>query len=257
MAAIGEEISIPLPEGGTLASELFLPSASSSSSEPYPAVLVLHESFGLNDDIRRIARRFADEGYVALAPDLFSHGTRIVCMSRVMTDMVRGSIDREIADILEAREALAARAEVDADRIAVAGFCLGGGFALIAATKPGFKAAAVNYGDVPKERAKLDRACPVVGSFGARDRMYGGNMAERLEEHLTALGVPHDIRTYDGVGHSFFSQYDGWQGWLARVPTPMRVGHGEAAAEDGWRRMLGFFDEHVRNPSPASTLSRG
>lgn len=244
------KLPIPTDDGGAIVSELFLPP--SPSSEPNPAVLVLHESFGLNDDIRRIARRFAQEGYVALVPDLFSHGSRIVCMSRVMTDMVRGSIDREIADILSAREVLAERPEVDPDRIAVAGFCLGGGFALIAATKPGFKAAAVNYGDVPKDRAKLDRACPVVGSFGARDKMYGGNMGERLEAHLTALGVPHDIRTYDGVGHSFFSQYDGWQGLLARVPTPMRVGHGEAAAEDGWRRMLGFFDEHVRRAAPAS-----
>lgn len=251
MSATGVKLAIPTADGGTIASELFLPPAS-SSSEPHPAVLVLHESFGLNDDIRRIAGRFADEGYVALAPDLFSHGSRIVCMSRVMTDMVRGSIDREIADILSAREVLAERPEVDSDRIAVAGFCLGGGFALIAATKPGFKAAAVNYGDVPKDRAKLDRACPVVGSFGARDRMYGGNMGERLEAHLTALGVPHDIRTYDGVGHSFFSQYEGWQGWLARIPTPMRVGHGEAAAKDGWRRMLAFFDEHVRKTAPAS-----
>jgi carboxymethylenebutenolidase len=127
MAGTGEEIAIPLADGGALASELFLPPTSSSSSEPYPAVLVLHESFGLNDDIRCIARRFADEGYVALAPDLFSHGSRIVCMSRVMTDMVRGSFDREIADILAVREVLAGRVEVDADRIAVAGFCLGGG----------------------------------------------------------------------------------------------------------------------------------
>ena len=49
-------------------------------------------------------------------------------------------------------------------------------------------------------------------------------------------------------GHSFFSQVDGWQGWLARVPTPMRVGYDEAAAEDAWNRMLVFFDEHVRSP---------
>ena len=62
---------------------------------------------------------------------------------------------------------------------------------------------------------------------------------------LAALGVPHDVKTYD-AGHSFFSHVDGWQGWLARVPTPMAVGYDEQAAEDGWRRMLGFFDQHVR-----------
>src|ERR1700722_135380 len=180
-------------------------------------------------------------------PNLFSHGSRIVCLSRVMTDMVRGSVDREIADILAARAVLAEREDVDADRIAVAGFCLGGGFALIAATKPGFKAGAVNYGDVPKDRAKLDGVCPVVASFGSKDRMFGRNMAERLETHLSALGVEHDIQTYDGVGHSFFSQHEGWQGWLARMPTPMMVGPDADAASDGWRRMLSFFEEHVRS----------
>jgi carboxymethylenebutenolidase len=244
MPPTGAKLAVPLADGGTLEAELFLPS---SGAGPHPGVLVLHESFGLNDDMRRIAARFAEEGYAALLPNLFSHGSRIVCLSRVMTDMVRGSIDREIADILAAREALAERADVDADRIAVAGFCLGGGFALIAATKPGFKAAAVNYGDVPKSRAKLDGVCPVVASFGSKDRMFGRNMAERLEAHLSALGIEHDVQTYNGAGHSFFSQHEGWQGWLARVPTPMMVGPDADASADGWRRMLGFFDEHVRH----------
>jgi carboxymethylenebutenolidase len=99
---------------------------------------------------------------------------------------------------------------------------------------------------VPSERSQLDGLCPVVASYGAKDRMVGRKMAERLERHLGALGVPHDVKTYDGAGHSFFSVLDGWQGWLARVPTPMAVGYNEQAAEDGWRRMLGFFDQHVR-----------
>lgn len=213
---------------------------------PHPGVVVLHESFGLNDDIRRLAARFADAGYAALAPDLYSHGTRIVCLSRVIVDMLSGGVAREIADIHAAREALAARVEVDAQRIVVAGFCQGGGFALIAGTRPGFSAAAVNYGTVPADRSKLGGVCPVVASYGAKDRVVGRHMAERLERHLSALGVPHDVKTYDGAGHSFFSRVDGWQGWLARVPTPMAVGHDEQAAEDGWRRMLAFFDEHVR-----------
>jgi len=207
---------------------------------------VLHESFGLNDDIRRIAERFAQAGYAALAPDLYSHGRRIVCLSRVIVDMVSGSVAREIADIHAARELLGARAEVDGGRIAVAGFCQGGGFALIAGTSPGFSAAAVNYGTVPSDRSHLDGLCPVVASYGARDRVVGPKMAERLEGHLSALGVAHDVKTYDGAGHSFFSQVDGWQGWLARMPSPMAVGYEEEAAEDGWRRMLEFFDEHVR-----------
>jgi carboxymethylenebutenolidase len=238
----GHAIDVPAPDGASLRAELFLP----AGEGPHPGVVVLHESFGLNDDIRRIAARFAQAGYAALAPDLYSHGTRIVCLSRVMVDMLSGAMAREIADIHAARQALAARPEVDPERIAVAGFCQGGGFALVAGAQPGFSAAAVNYGAVPAKRAALDGLCPVVASYGAKDRLVGRKMAERLERHLTTLGVPHDVKTYDGAGHSFFSHVDGWQGWLARVPTPMAVGYDEQAAEDGWRRMLGFFEEHVR-----------
>jgi carboxymethylenebutenolidase len=238
----GERLDVRTADGASLDAELFTP----AGDGPHPGVVVLHESFGLNDDIRRIAGRFAQAGYAALAPDLYSHGSRIVCLSRVMVDMLSGAAGREIADIHATREALASRPEVDPKRIAVAGFCQGGGFALVAGAQPGFAAAAVNYGVVPSRRSRLDGVCPVVASYGGSDRVVGGSMARRLERHLGELGVPHDVKTYEHAGHSFFSQVDGWQGWLARVPTPMAVGYDEEAAEDGWRRMLAFFDEHVR-----------
>ena len=242
MAASGERLQVSAEDGASLSAELFMP----SGEGPHPGVVVLHESFGLNDDIRRISRRFAAAGYAALAPDLYSHGRRLVCLTRVMVDMMSGSVAREMADIHAARETLAARPGVDSARIAVAGFCQGGGFALVAGPQPGFSAAAVNYGVVPPDRARLDGVCPVVASYGGKDRVVGPRMAQQLERHLSALGVPHDVKTYEAAGHSFFSQVDGWQGWLARVPTPMAVGYDEQAAEDGWRRMLGFFEEHVR-----------
>ena len=237
-----EQLEIALPDGESLRAEYF----AAGGAGQHPGVVVLHESFGLNNDIRRIAERFAAAGYAALAPDLYSHGTRIVCLGRVIVDMVSGGISREVEDIHSARRALAARAEVDTDRIAVAGFCQGGGFALAAAVTPGFSAAAVNYGVVPTDRSQLDGICPVVASYGAKDRIIGRGMAERLQRHLAALGVPHDVKTYDDVGHSFFSRVDGWQGLLARIPTPMAAGYDEAAAEDGWRRMLDFFADHVQ-----------
>jgi carboxymethylenebutenolidase len=248
MLASAQRLTVPTPDGASLDAELSLP----EGVAPHPGVLVLHESFGLNDDIRRIAARFADAGYAALAPDLYSHGTRIVCLSRVMLEMLRGAVAHELEDIRAARAALAARAEVDEGRIAVAGFCQGGGFALIAGTDPGFSAAAVNYGMVPADRAQLDGVCPVVASYGGRDRIVGSKMAERLERHLSELGVTHDVKSYERAGHSFFSRVEGWQGWLARVPTPMAVGYDEQAAEDGWRRMLAFFDEHVRGDASAA-----
>ena len=169
MSAHGEPIEVHASDGGALHAEYF----AAAGDGPHPGVVVLHESFGLNDDIRRIASRFAAAGYASMAPSLYSHGRRIVCLSRVLVDMVRGSVAREIADIEAVRGALASREEVDGTRIAVAGFCQGGGFALIAGTRPGFRAAAVNYGEVPSERSVLDGLCPVVASYGARDRVFG------------------------------------------------------------------------------------
>jgi carboxymethylenebutenolidase len=247
MSAEPQQVAVALVGGAALHAELFVPSGGDG---PFPGVLVLHESFGLNGDIRRIARRFADAGYVAIAPDLYSHGTRLICLTRVIVDMLRGAVSREIADILAVRDALAELPEVDPERTAIAGFCQGGGFALVAGTHPGFRAAAVNYGEVPRSSEPLQGVCPVVASYGARDMIFGRGMAQRLDRHLTALGVPHDVKTYDGAGHSFFSKLDGWQGWLARVPTPLAVAYDEAAAEDGWHRMLAFFEEHVLRSEP-------
>ncbi len=241
MRGPGEQLQIPLADGADLRAEYFR----AGGGGAHPGVVVLHESFGLNDDIRRICARFAQAGYGALAPDLYSHGRRIVCLSRVLVDMVRGASGRELEDIHTAREALGGRPEIDPGRVAVAGFSQGGGFALLAAVRPGFSAAAVNYGTVPAERSRLDGICPVVAGYGARDRVMGRPMAERLERHLLELGVPHDVKVYEQAGHSFFSRVDGWQGWLARMPSPMAVGHDEPASEDGWRRMLDFFAEHV------------
>src|SRR5580658_7724434 len=122
MPGSGMTLKVPTMDGATLHAEFFAPGGEGT----HPGVVVLHESFGLNDDIRRIARRFTDAGYAALAPDLYSHGTRIACVSRVIVDMLRGGVAREIVDINAARDALAARPGVDSERIAVAGFCQGG-----------------------------------------------------------------------------------------------------------------------------------
>jgi len=234
-------VPIPLDAGRTLDAEL----AVADGPGPHPGVVVLHELFGLNDDIRRIAARFAQAGYVAVAPDLFSGGARLACLSRVVRDMVRGRLDDEVAVILEVRAYLAARDDVDAERVAVAGFCLGGGFALIAGLDPGFRASAVHYGEVPRRRERLEGSCPVVASYGARDRIFGRPVAERLESYLDGLGIENDVKVYDNVGHSFLNRHDGWQGWLAKLPTPMRVGYGDEEAEDAWRRMLAFFADHL------------
>src|SRR5512136_435319 len=103
---------------------------------PHPAVVVIHEAFGLNDNIRDIARRFANEGYAALAVDLFSGRNRMVCMFRYMSANLRGKNDH--SGIQELRTALSFLSEqpgVDAGRLGAIGFCMGGGFAVAWAMK--------------------------------------------------------------------------------------------------------------------------
>jgi carboxymethylenebutenolidase len=207
---------------------------------PHPGVIVLHEAFGLNNDMRRITARFADNGYAAVCPDLYTHGNRALCMVRLLAG---GLEDQAMGDIEAARIYLAQRPEVDGGRVGVIGFCMGGGFALLFGARGGVKAASVNYGAVPKDREKLAGVCPVVGSYGGKDRMFT-KQARRLEEHLTALRVDHDVKIYENVGHSFMS-YDNGPAWMARVPSPMHAGYSEPDAEDAWRRILDFFARYL------------
>ncbi len=230
------DVRIPLAGGGSLPGALAVP----EGPGPFAGVIVLHEVFGLNDDMRRIAGRFADNGYAALAPDLYSHGNRQLCMVRLLAG---GLQDQALGDIEATRRWLAARDEVDAERIGVIGFCMGAGFALLFGARGGVKVAAVNYGKVPKDQAALANVCPVVGSYGAKDKMFRKD-ADRLEQHLTGLAVDHDVKIYENVGHSFLS-YDNGPAWMARIPSPMNAGYAEPEAEDAWRRILEFFRRYL------------
>ncbi len=239
-----QTVSIPTADGD-LSAALALPTALDA---PCPGVLVLHELFGLNNDIRRIARRFADNGYVALAPDLYSVGPRLrpVCIRRTMQALRSGS-GRAFDDIEAARAWLAARDDVDESRLAVAGFCLGGGFALLHAARAPLGVAADFYGAVPRDPETLDGICPVFAAYGERDRVFAGQ-APRLEGHLDQLGVEHQITVYPDAGHSFMSQYHGLRGFLIRHAR-MSVGYHHESAEDAWRTMLEFFARNLR-PAP-------
>ena len=119
---------------------------------------------------------------------------------------------------------------------------MGGGCALLCAPRDGFAAVSVNYGMVPDDAETfLEGACPVVGSYGARDPM-GTKPPARLEKALTDLGVPHDIKVYPEAGHRFMNQP---HGPLAALAGAAHMGYHEAAAEDSWDRIFAFFDEHL------------
>lgn len=233
------DVTFPASTGRPMRAALALP----AGQGPRPAVIVIHEIFGLNGDIRRITGRFADLGWVALAPDLYdTGGPRLLCVVRCFQALRRGE-GPAFADLEAARAWLAARPEVDATRTGVVGFCMGGGFALLYAVRAPLGAAGVFYGDVPKTADALRGVCPVLGGFGGKDRIFA-SQGRRLEALLTELGVPHDVKMYPDAGHSYMSRVPGLMSTLGAW-GPMAVGFDPAAEGDSWRRMEAFFRTHL------------
>ena len=197
-----------------------------------PGVLIIHEAFGLNDNIRDIARRFAAEGYVALAADLFSSGNRAVCMFRAFYGILVSPLNNgTVKELRTALDYLRGLPEVDARRIGAIGFCMGGAYALqLACVDDTLRAASVFYGQNPRPLEAVARACPIVGSYPNPDVSTGAGRT--LDIKLDEYKIPHDIKIYDGARHSFFND--------------TRGAYNPDAAADAWKRTLAFFDEHIR-----------
>jgi carboxymethylenebutenolidase len=172
---------------------------------------------------RRIAKRFAEEGYVALIPDLYDRPGL----------SGPGGGGRWIAGL----------PEVDTSRFGVAGFCLGSGFPLLHAARAPVAVDAVFYGDVPDTADDLQGVCPVLASYAGKDRLFRAK-GRRLKRHLEEIHVPHDLEIYSNAGHAFMDRPRGLFAWILRISS-FRVAHDEEASEDSWRRMFAFFRQHL------------
>lgn len=201
------------------------------ASTSLPGLLVIHEAFGLNDNIRAITRRFAEQGYAALAVDLFSNRNRAVCMLQAFHGMIFRPLHNPVVSDLRSTIAfLQKQPGVDANRVGAVGFCMGGGYALqLAVTEKGMKVASAFYGAAPKPLEAFARSCPVIGSYPEKDFTAKG--ARDLDVVLDSYNIPHDIKFYPNTQHSFFN----------RQRTPAEA----EAANDAWERMLSFFHEHL------------
>lgn len=205
-------------------------------------VVVIHDATGFRRDTIRHCSNFAEQGYVAIAPDLYAGG-RPGCIVRVLQSMRthRG----EAYDVIEAARAhLAADPDVDAHRIGVIGFCMGGGFALVAAADQAFAVAAPFYGSVPGRAARLRGVCPVIAQYGDKDTAFAPHV-RRLTAHLSVLDVPHEIVVHEGVGHSFMNDHPDVLYRLGRYVPPLYAGHDGPTEADAWARVLAFFDQHL------------
>lgn len=235
------EIRISAPDA-TLLGWLATP----TGTGPWPGVVVIHDLFGMTDDVRNQCRWLAQAGYLAVAPDLYSRGHKVSCIRQVFKDLSRRA--GPAFDDIDATRAWLVDRDDCTGRTGVIGYCLGGGFSLLLAAGRGFNASSVNYGKVPDDaETLLAGACPIVGSYGDRDRTLKG-AAHKLRSALDANGIEHDIKVYSAAGHSFINDHSGAPAVLMRVLGPVvGAGFDETAARDARSRIQTFFDRHLKD----------
>jgi carboxymethylenebutenolidase len=209
---------------------------------PWPAIVVLHEAFGVDEEMRKQVAHLAGMGYLALMPDLFSDGGFRRCISATMRALSSGE-GRAYADIEAARLQVLEDSRGNG-KVGVLGFCMGGGFALMTLDRD-FDAAAVNYGILPKDvDAAVENACPVVTSYGKKDGTLKGATAI-LDAALTKAGVPHDSKEYSNAGHVFMNDKLNGPPIIRPLVRIMNFGPEPESAKDAWSRIDGFFGEYL------------
>ena len=219
--------------------------ATPAGEGPWPGVVVIHDALGMSTDVRNQGDWLAREGYLAVAPNLYYWGRRIRCL----ISTVRLG-ERPLSELDATRHWLAEHDRCTGT-VGVIGFCMGGDFALMIAPRPGFSVASVNYGGATREiEQALPDVCPIVGSFGARDRWPGmRKVPDRLESMLTAAGVEHDIKVYPEAGHGFLNDHDPAELplWVKAIAKLAAAEFHEPSARDARRRTIDFFDLHLKS----------
>jgi carboxymethylenebutenolidase len=226
---VGEMVEFS-SNGGTTPGYLATPTSVSAA----PGVIVIQEWWGLVDHIKDLCDRFADEGFTALAPDLY-HGKKTKSPDEAGKLMMALRIDEAEKDIKGAVAYLLHHDAVISEEVGVVGFCMGGALALYAATKSShIGACVIFYGGHPKVKPDLPNLhAPVLGLYGERDKSVTPASVHQLEAQVKALGKQIETHIYPGADHAFFND------------TRPEVYNAEAAA-DSWRRTIEFLRQHLR-----------
>jgi carboxymethylenebutenolidase len=200
---------------------------------PFPGVIVVQEWWGLDDHIKDVAQRFAGEGFVALAPDLY-HGKVTSEPNEAQKMMMSLNMPQASKELVKATDYLAARPEVAGRGIGAIGFCMGGGLSLTLATESErIKAAAPFYGGNPSPIDKVKNLRgPVMATYAEHDAWINESVRKELDSALSDAGIQHEIRVYPGTEHAFFND------------TRPEV-HNREASQDAWQRVLALFRENL------------
>jgi carboxymethylenebutenolidase len=199
---------------------------------PHPGVIVLQEWWGLVPHIEEVARRFAAEGFVALAPDLY-HGEKAGEPDEARKLAMALDRERAVAEIRAAVHHLQQMEQVQPRQVGVVGWCMGGALALSTAADEEELGAVVAFYGRPLAEEDVGRIqAPVLGFYGSEDHGIPTGAVREFERRLEAHQIPHEIHIYDGAHHAFFND--------------TRAAYDAGAAEDAWKRTLAWFRQHLR-----------
>jgi carboxymethylenebutenolidase len=222
-------VTYPGPDGQSLHGYLAQP----NTPGPHPGILLIHEWWGLNEDITALAETLAAEGYVVLAPDAYrGHTTGLIpraiwLVTTTPQPQIAADIDRALAYLRQLDE-------VDTAQVGSVGFCFGGRQSLwLGLRQPNLLAATVLFYGSPETEVETLRPLsqPVLGIFGREDSSIPIADVEAFERSLQQLGIPHTIAIYNNVGHAFLNSEN--------IHTP-------GPARDAWQQMLAFLNNHLQ-----------
>jgi len=226
----GGQQAVTFPSGDTTAQALlYLP----QGAGPHPALILIHEWWGLNDWVKQQAAGYAAKGYVTLAVDLYRG--KVATTPDLAHELSRGlPQDQGVRDLTAAMTYLEGRKDVARDRIGAVGWCMGGGYALqLAIAAPALKAVAINYGSLATDKAALAQIhAAVLGNFGGQDHGITPESVHAFEAAMQALGKPVDAKIYPQAGHAFENSTN-------------QAGYRADDAQDAFARMDRFFAEKL------------
>jgi carboxymethylenebutenolidase len=225
-----ETIQIPNGTGGPLSGFLATP----PKPGRYPALVVIHEWWGLTDWVKEETTKLAGQGYVALAVDLYRG--KVATDPEEAHELMRGlAQDRAVSDLEAGFAYLSARNDVDRYHIGSIGWCMGGGYSLqLAIHERHLAACVVNYGALPTDPNDIQQiGAPVLGNFGAEDRGITPDDVHAFEKSMQGLNRRIDVKIYDGAGHAFEN------------PTNT-TGYRPDAAADAWARTITFLGKSLK-----------